>query len=44
LQELEELREQWGTTLDPQTLHKLFRFLLTRQVSQHEYTFAETYD
>lgn len=43
-EELEELREQWGTTLDPQTLHKLFRFLLTRQVSQHEYTFAETYD
>ena len=44
VQELEELREQWGTTLDPQTLRKLFEFLLARRVKKHKYRFAEIFD
>ncbi len=44
VQELEELRKQWGTTLDPQTLRKLFEFLLARRVKKHKYRFAEIFD
>jgi hypothetical protein len=44
LQELEELRKQWGTTFDPQALCKLFEFLLARRVKKHKYRFAEIFD